>query len=94
MAGIGSAEHAVPTLPYCTIPALTCINYGSSRSLSNGCTSPAVSRYYVWHHVFVRPEIHYYHIPNNNNPNNNGFFNSNNVFRVGASIGYTFGGNY
>jgi hypothetical protein len=50
-------------------------------------------RYYVWHHgVFVRPEIHYYHIQNNNSITDNGYFNSNNVFRVGASVGYTFGG--
>ena len=49
-------------------------------------------RYYVWNHVFVRPEIHYYHIQNNNSLTDNGFFNSNNVFRVSASVGYTFGG--
>ena len=42
-------------------------------------------RYYVWHHFFVRPEVHYYHIQNNVE------FNSDNVFRVGASIGYTIG---
>jgi hypothetical protein len=44
--------------------------------------------------VFIRPEIHYYHIQNNNNNlSDNGFnFNSNNVFRVGASIGFTLGG--
>jgi opacity protein-like surface antigen len=49
-------------------------------------------RYYVWHHVFVRPEIHYYHIQSNSNINNNGAFNSDNVFRIGASVGYTIGG--
>jgi len=43
-------------------------------------------RYYVWHHVFVRPEIHYYHVQNNTND-----FSSNNLFRVGASLGYTIG---
>ena len=48
-------------------------------------------RYYVWNHVFVRPEIHYYHIQNNNTTFDFGF-NSNNVFRVGASVGYTIGG--
>ena len=45
-------------------------------------------RYYVWHRlagVFVRPEAHYYHVQNNQG------FNSSNVFRLGASIGYTFG---
>lgn len=49
-------------------------------------------RFYPWRHVFIRPEVHYYHIQNNNNLNNNGYFSSNNLFRVGASIGYTFGG--
>ena len=48
-------------------------------------------RYYVWHHLFVRPEVHYYHIQNNNTAQDFGF-NTNNVFRVGASVGYTLGG--
>lgn len=51
-------------------------------------------RYYVWNHLFVRPEINYYHIQNNSNSvSDSGFnFNSNNVFRVGASVGFTLGG--
>jgi outer membrane protein with beta-barrel domain len=44
-------------------------------------------RYYVWNHFFVRPEVRYYYIVNNTN-----IFSSDNVFRVGASIGYTIGG--
>lgn len=44
-------------------------------------------RYYVWGHFFVRPEIHYYWVNNNTND-----FSSNNLFRAGASIGYTIGG--
>ena len=43
-------------------------------------------RYYVWGHVFVRPEGHFYHIVNNTAE-----FSNNNVIRVGASIGYTIG---
>jgi hypothetical protein len=46
-------------------------------------------RYYVWHripNIFIRPEIHYYHIQNNYE------FNSGNVFRAGATVGYTFRG--
>lgn len=43
-------------------------------------------RYYVRGHVFVRPEAHFYHILNNTSD-----FTSNNVVRVGASIGYTIG---
>jgi hypothetical protein len=49
-------------------------------------------RYYVWRHVFVRPEIHYYHVQSNSSINNNGAFNTDNLFRVGASVGYTLGG--
>jgi hypothetical protein len=44
--------------------------------------------YYVWHHfphLFVRPEIHYYHVQNNFE------FHSDNVFRANVSIGYRFG---
>lgn len=44
-------------------------------------------RYYVWHHAFVRPEVRYYWVHNNTND-----FSSNNILRVGASIGYTIGG--
>lgn len=42
-------------------------------------------RYYFWRNFFIRPEAHYYYIPNNFE------FHSNNVFRIGASIGHTFG---
>jgi hypothetical protein len=49
-------------------------------------------RFYPWKHIFIRPEVHYYHIQNNNSSTDNGFFSSNNVIRVGASVGYTFGG--
>jgi hypothetical protein len=44
-------------------------------------------RYYVWGHFFIRPEAHYYWINNNTAD-----FTGNNVFRMGASIGYTIGG--
>jgi len=50
-------------------------------------------RFYVWRHVFVRPEVHYYYILNNNSSEDTGFnFNSNSAVRIGASVGYTFGG--
>jgi hypothetical protein len=42
-------------------------------------------RYYVWHEFFVRPEAHYYYIPNNFQ------FHSDHVVRLGVSIGHTFG---
>ncbi len=43
-------------------------------------------RYYVWQHVFVRPEVRYYHVLNNTD-----IFSSGDIVRVGASIGYTIG---
>lgn len=70
-------------LPYCT-NGYSCDNFVSSHhflvDLGGGI------RYYVWNHVFVRPEVHYYRVFNNTND-----FSSDNLFRVGASIGYTIG---
>jgi len=87
MAGIGSADMRFYT-PGPSVQGYA--NYASTdhfmEHLGGGI------RYYVWNHVFVRPEIHYYHIQNNNNIDNNGYFSSNSVFRISASIGYTFGG--
>jgi hypothetical protein len=42
-------------------------------------------RYTVWRHIFLRPEVRYYYVMNNTQ------FHSSNLFRAGASIGYTFG---
>jgi len=39
---------------------------------------------YTFHNVFVRPEVHFYFIRNNN------LFSSPYATRIGASIGYTF----
>jgi opacity protein-like surface antigen len=89
MAGIGAAD----TRFYAPGPSQPGVaNYESTDHFMEHLGGGV--RYYVWHHVFVRPEIHYYHIQNNNNSNSdNGFnFNSNNVFRVGASLGFTLGG--
>jgi opacity protein-like surface antigen len=86
--GIASTRFYVPAIVSCSSFS-GCINYSSSDHFMEDLG--AGLRYYVWHHVFVRPEIHYYHIQSNNNVQNNGAFNSDNVFRVGASIGYTIG---
>lgn len=49
-------------------------------------------RYYVWGHVFLRPEVRFFHVLNNTDTSSNRFgFTSNNIIRVGASIGYTIG---
>jgi hypothetical protein len=65
-----------------------CVNFGACYSSSHHFLVDvgAGIRYYVWGHVFVRPEAHFYHIVNNTSD-----FSSNNVVRVGASIGYTLG---
>lgn len=63
----------------------SCINYTSSNHFLVDVGGGI--RYYVWGHVFVRPEAHYYWINNNTVD-----FTGNNVVRVGASIGYTIGG--
>jgi hypothetical protein len=81
MAGIG-AQSTRFYLPYCT-NGFTCNNYSSDNHflvhLGGGL------RYYFWHHVFVRPEVHYYKI------NNNVEFSSDNVIRVGGTLGFTLG---
>jgi hypothetical protein len=71
-------------LDYCT-SEFTCNNFTSSHHFLVDVGGGI--RYYVWNHVFVRPEAHYYNILNNTNE-----FGSNNIIRVGASIGYTIGG--
>ena len=82
-AGVGVASNRFTVLTSCSIPG--CINYTSSNHFLEDLGVGV--RYYVWGHVFIRPEAHYYHIVNNTND-----FTSNDVVRVGASIGYTIGG--
>jgi hypothetical protein len=43
-------------------------------------------RYYVYGHLFLRPEVRFYHIVNNTAD-----FTNSNIVHVGASIGYTIG---
>jgi hypothetical protein len=69
-------------------PTSSCEFFGACYSSSNHFLVDlgAGVRYYVWGHVFLRPEVRYYHILNNSDT-----FSSGNVFHVGASIGYTIG---
>jgi Outer membrane protein beta-barrel domain len=82
--GVAATRFYVPEVVSCSYFSGGCINYTSSDHFMEHLGFGI--RYYVWHHFFVRPEIHYYHIQNNVE------FNSDSVFRVGASIGYTIGG--
>jgi Outer membrane protein beta-barrel domain len=80
--GISATRFYLPEITSCNFTG--CINYDSSHHFMEHLGGGI--RYYVWHHVFVRPEIHYYHVQNNTNE-----FNTENLFRVGASLGYTIG---
>ena len=81
--GIASTRFYVPYATSCSYFS-GCINYTTSDHFLEDIGAGV--RYYVWHHVFVRPEIHYYHIQGNTD-----VFSTDNVFRVGGSIGYTIG---
>ena len=85
MAGIGWQS----TRFYGYEPTSSCVYFGACYQSSNHFLIDlgAGLRYYVWHHVFVRPEAHYYRIFNNTTD-----YSSDNVIRLGASIGYTIGG--
>ncbi len=69
-------------------PTSSCVYFGACYTSSNHFLVDlgAGVRYYVWGHMFVRPEVRYYHVLNNSDN-----FTSGNVMRVGASIGYTIG---
>ena len=82
MAGVGWQSTRF-YVPYCT-NGFTCNNFVSSHHFLTHIGGGI--RYYVWNHVFIRPEAHYYLVNNNTND-----FSSNNILRVGASIGYTIG---
>lgn len=68
-----------------TCSYFSCTNFTSSHHFL--IDIGAGVRYYVWGHVFVRPEARYYWVNNNTAD-----FTSGNLIRVGASIGYTIGG--
>jgi opacity protein-like surface antigen len=85
LAGVGVAtnEFSVPGVAQCSIAGGGCITYTSANHFMEDIGGGV--RYRFFRRLFVRPEGHYYHIQNNLG------FNSNNVFRIGASIGYSFG---
>ena len=71
-------------------------NLSGSCGYSSGCAARVNSTHFlmhvgggisynVWRNFFVRPEAHYYRIINNTTD-----FHSDNVLRLGASVGYTF----
>jgi hypothetical protein len=84
MAGIGWQTTRFYGFQYTT----SCLTFGSCYTSNNHFLEHFGGglRYYVWGHVFIRPEAHFYHIMNNTD-----VFTNNNIIRVGASIGYTIG---
>jgi opacity protein-like surface antigen len=79
--GIGVASNRFDLIAACNIPG--CTNYTSSNHFMEDLGFGV--RYRFWRRFFVRPEVNYYHIHNNQG------FNSDNVFRGGVSIGYAWG---
>lgn len=69
-------------------PTSNCVFFGACYTSSNHFLVDVGGgiRYYVWGHMFIRPEARVFHILNNSDN-----FTSGNVIRVGASIGYTIG---
>jgi hypothetical protein len=80
-AGFASTRFYLPGELSCTGGGYTC--YTSSDHFMEHVSGGL--RYYFWRNFFVRGEAHIYHIQNNFQ------FNSNNLVRVGASLGYTIG---
>ena len=85
MGGIGWQSTRFYNFNYST----SCIYFYACYTSSNHFLIDAGAgvRYYFWHNAFIRPEVRYYYIMNNTTD-----FSSNNVIRLGASIGYTIGG--
>ncbi len=83
MAGIGW-ESIRLYQPFTTCGFTSCTDFVSSNHFLGHFGGGL--RYYVWGHLFVRPEAHLYLIHNNVE------FNSAHAVRYGVSIGYTFGG--
>ena len=82
MAGVGGETLIFYNTTNCTYGNGCRINVNSTHFLLHFGVGV---RYYFWRTFFIRPEGHYYLIPNNSE------FNSDHVFRMGASIGHTFG---
>lgn len=84
MAGIGGETLLFYAPRYsCGIPTGGCRTFlNSTHFLFHAGVGV---RYMAWRGVFVRPEAHWNFIPNNYQ------FHSDNVFRVGVSVGYSFG---
>ena len=82
LGGIGGEDLRFYGITSCSY-AFYCTNYASSNHFMGDFGGGL--RAYVWHDVFIRPEVRVYLI------NNNQEFSSNHVARYGATLGYSFG---
>ena len=82
LGGIGGEDLRFYGITTCTY-AFYCTNYASSNHFMGDFGGGL--RAYVWHDVFIRPEVRVYLI------NNNQEFSSGRVARYGATLGYSFG---
>lgn len=83
LAGIGGEDVRFYGFTNCN-NFFGCTSYSSSNHFMGNFGGGI--RAYIWHNVFVRPEVRLYLINNNNE------FSSNTVVRYGGSLGYSFGG--
>jgi len=81
LAGVGIASTRFNLPATCGIPG--CVDFTSSNHFMEDLGVGL--RYRAWRRFFVRPELHYYHIENNQ------AFHSDSVFRAEVSVGRTWG---
>lgn len=87
MAGIGGEDLRFYTGLNCGSFS-GCTNYQSANHFAFHVGGDI--RYYVWGHMFVRPEAHYYVIHNSGDFQGGQIFNNGNASRFAVSIGYSF----
>lgn len=88
MAGIGGQDNRFYTGSYNCNGFTGCTNYQSANHFA--WHFGADLRYYVYGHVFIRPEAHYYVIHNSGDFQGAQIFNNGNASRFAVSIGYSF----
>jgi len=83
LAGVGGEDVRFYGIVNCN-NFFGCTSYSSSNHFMGDFGGGI--RAYVWHNVFIRPELRLYLV------NNNVEFSSGHSLRYGASLGYSFGG--
>lgn len=81
LGGVGIDSTRFNLISTCSIPG--CQDYTSTNHLME--TLGVGVRYRAWRHFFVRPELHYYHVQNND------AFHTDNLFRAEVTVGRLWG---